>query len=506
MSTITEEKENNEEQRNTGEVDEESIKMAKSSAFNQYYTSDSSNLFDEFVEGTKPSLRNLFNKKIKREDKLRISRNFVWNLGLLYRIIKIKTDYISSGFEIYSDDEDVMEFYSELNEQVDIQRYIENAAFEHEVIGEWYPYLSWSGDDLNKLTILDPKQIDIKSIFGEDVIELSPPKEVRNILNRRDGDPVKDRLQKIIPRRYLEDWKSGRSVVLEEDEVFRYFNTKAYHEKYAHTPIEPIFDDLALLSMHKESDYSISYKIKKAILQVKIGDENYKDGKPVSEDTIDSAMEMFRNPSESMEVFTQWFMNADWIIPDPAVYAPEKYRPVIRNILQWSGLEVMVNTESRSTTGDGQVKAEGFYRDVQSARRKIKISIEDIFETIARKKGFTTYGNNLKLPEIEFSNDVFMSNDELLETVQYLYKHGLISPDTALEKFGINFNREVKKKEGKMDTYREYIKVPFEPSQDGSMRSFDRLDKKHEQEKELLELEQTGFADEGGNEDNNDEE
>ena len=465
-----------EEKDNTQE-DKKEMKMGKAGLYTKFRYDKDQDLYNSLVDGSKPSIRNLNQAHLKREDKLKIAREFVWSNGLLYRIIQIKLNYITSGFSISHENDDVLEFYQDINEELDMDTYIKNAAFEHEVIGEWCPYLNWNGSDLRNLTILNPINVRVRSVFGKDLISIKPTDELKDLLRESDKD-IQRRLKKVIPNKFYDKWKSGKEVLLNDEESLRYVNTKAYHEKHAHSPIEPIFDDLALLSVYKESDYSIAYKIKKAILQVKVGNEKFNPKEPLDMEIIDQAEEMFTNPSESMEIFTQWFMDADWVIPDKAVYHPEKYEPVITQIMNWAGLNVILSDQS--TYGSGVIKAQAFYNDVQETRKTIKKSIRDIYRRIAKRKGKTTYGGKLKLPEIKFSNDVFLDNEELLNTVQFLYKHGLISPDTTLDRFGFDFGEELKIKEGKKQTYIDNVYVPFEPSQDISLRSFERMRYQHQ--------------------------
>jgi len=486
VRTIAEdtEKVENIEEENEEKEDKKVTKMGRaSSVFNRHYQKNRQDLYNELVSGSKPSLRNLFNVNLTRDDKLKISRNFVWNVGILYRIIKMKVDFIIEGFRIYSDKEEVKEFYDQINEEIDIEKYIRNSAFEHQVIGEWYPFLSWNGTDLKKLTILNPEQVSVKSLFGEDLIYLKPTQEIMKLLNDPDPETQK-RLRKVVPSKYYNKWSKGEEVLLDENEVFRYFNQKAYHEGYSHTPIEPIFDDLALLEMHKESDYSVAYKIKKAILQIKVGDKDFNEGDPVDEEILEQAEELFSNPSEAMEVFTQWFMEPEWILPDTDVYNKVKYEPVIQNILEWSGVSLFISDEA-SYSGAASIRTQGFFKDVKAARSEIRKSIKDIYREIAEKRGFKTYGDQLKMPEVKFSNLSFHNNEELLDSLRFLYSYGLISPDTALDEFGFDIGEEFKiqSEEGKKEKYLEHIITPFEPSQDVNMQSMKKWEHSIKQDK-----------------------
>ncbi len=483
--------------------EEEKFELGKASrSLSRYFNYTSDDLYNQFVSGNKASLRNLFKSRLSREQKIKLSRDFVWGVGLLYRIIMLKVAYIVDGLRVYHEDPNIEKQYKEINERLDIKQYAENAAFEHEVVGEWYPYLSWRGDELAKLTILNPTEIKVKSVFGKDLIYLKPNPEIVNLINDPDEE-VRKRVREVIPTKYYQKWSKGKEVLFDEDEIFRCTNQKAYHENYARTPIEPVFDDLALLSMYKESDYSVAYKIKKAILQVKVGDKDLFEGEPVDDEILEQAEKLFQNPSESAEIFTQWFMDAKWIIPDGDVYSPEKYKPVIDRIIAWSGLDAFLGEDNNQ--GSAEIKSNMLYEDIKKARQEIRDSIHKIYKKIAEKKGIKTYGDNLKLPKVKFSNLNLMSNADTLETITFLYKHGLLSPETALDTYDFDFDEEIniKSEEGKKEKYLEYVTVPFEPSQDVNMKSFLRKEMEMEENQQTEDTEEIDeeIPEEGGEND-----
>lgn len=458
--------------------EEKEYEIGKAS-FNSSLNYNMDELYSQFISNSKPTIRNLFQTKANRVQKIKLARNFVWGVGLLYKVIQLKTNYITEGFEVYLKDKEIQKIYEDLNDEIDIDTYIKNAAFEHEVIGEWTNFIQWDNSDIINLTILNPEKVKVKTVFGNDLIFVRPPDDIKYLFNSNDKQVLK-RLKDSLPKKYYDAWSKGQEVLLDEDETKRYFNQKAYHENYSHSPIEPIFDDLALLSMYKESDYSVAYKIKKAILQVKVGDKDFNDGEPLDSDIIDQAEKMFKNPSEASEIFTQWFMSADWIIPDSDVYYPEKYEPVIRSILEWSGLGIFL--ADNSGYGASTEKTEGFYNSIRNSRREIKKSILDIYKQYARKNDIRDENGDLLIPKATFSDKHMQSTEELIKKVNFLYNKGMLTPETTLDTYGFNYNKErdIKLETGKISEYIELVNVAFEPSQDQSWGSY----KKREQEQE----------------------
>ena len=414
-----------------------------------------------YLDNSIPNLMDRFKQK-GRKKKLEEVRNYVWEVGLLHKIIKMKVDFVASGFDIVHPDSSVEKFYNDIYEDLDIIEFIKNAAFEHEVIGEWYPFINWENGKPKLLTILDPQLVKVKSVMGNDLIYLYPSDTFQDLLSRKDPD-INRRLLKDIPSRFKEPWRRGEPVLLNEDESKRYNNLKPYHKQYAKSPLEPIIPDLELLKTLIAGDYSIASKIKKAILHVKIGDKDYDDGDPVDPDMIDAVEDIFNNPSQAMELFTQWFVDHEWIVPDTDVFTPEKYKEVYKRIMDWSGLNVMISSDAGGY-GSSYIQAKGFKQDIMATRQKIKKFLDDLNKMIAKKNNMKTYGQKLKIPNIKFSKTSLKDDSDILSMVQFLYKHGLLSMEDTLDSFDYDFETQIRKKMDE-EQFHESVKIPFEPSQ-----------------------------------------
>jgi len=435
------------------DFNEDKFEMGKASR----YGYDTRNRLDNNM----PDLIDRFKQK-SRKKKLEEVRDYVWEVGILHKIIKMKVDFISAGFRVVHEDDDVEEFYHNIYDELGINEFIKNAAFEHEVIGEWYPYINWQGNKPELLTILDPQLVEVKSVMGQDMIFLYPSNSFRDLLNRNNPE-VKSRLLKRIPRKFIQAWEKGEPVLLDEDESRRYTNLKPYHEQYARSPLSPVIPDLELLKNLIAGDYSIATKIKKAILHVKVGNKDFDDGEPVDMDVINAVEDIFNNPSQAMELFTQWFIDHEWIVPDTDMFTPDKYKEVYKRILDWSGLNVMLN-EDGGGYGQSYVQIKGFQQDISTSRRKIKEFLDDLNKMIAKKNNMTTYGGRLKVPEIKFSKTALKEEDDILKMVQFLYKHGLLSIEDTLDAFDYDFDKQMRKKNDEGE-YHDRIMIPFEPSQ-----------------------------------------
>lgn len=340
-----------------------------------------------------------------------------------------------------------------------METFIRNAAYEHEVIGEWFPFYNWEEGKPKTATLLNPELVEVKSVLGKDLIYLRPSSDIKYILNsNREGI---DKLKQFIPKEFLKSWKKSEPVLLNEESTGHYTNLKPYHQKHARPPIEPIFADLEILRTLQEADYATAKKLKQLLLQVKVGNENFNEGNPVDKSLINKARSMWNNPSQSMEIFTQWFVDAEYIIPDTEIFNNEKYESVVKRIIDWSGLNVMI--ESGGSYSQGFLKIKGLKQSVKNTRKIIRKALNDFNRRIANKNGKTYYGK-AKIPKIKFDNNALKDDKEIRQIVQFLYKHGLLSIDDTLDTFNYDFDKQIKKKKDE-EQYDDLIKIPFEPSQ-----------------------------------------
>ena len=452
--------ENSEDSNNKDNL--QNMKLGKADSFAQ-----------EFHRRDNAKLLNQILKNKSREDIIKDAREYVWSIGLLYRLIKIKVDFICSGFKVVSQDDEVEEKYKELYDKLDINEFIKNFAFEQLVIGESYPFYNWGNDGIKNVSLLNPELTKVKTVLGEDLVYLKPSQDIKSLMNS-DNERERQVLNNIVPRDVLNQWEDGKYAVLPEDVADRYAELKAYHEKYAHSPIEPIFPDLKLLSELISADYGVAQKLSQLITHIKVGDENFRDGKQVPPDVIDKVEELFNNPnSSSQTIFSQWFISAEHISPPiEEIFGSEKYQDVVRRIVQWSGLGIFIDTgDAGSSYASGYLKTKPIQQEIDNYRELIKRVLNDFNQLVAEKHGWKTYGDNLKTPNIKFDSNALKEESDVLQVVQFLYQYGLLSEEEVLEEFGYDIARQMDKKEEAQEEYYEKMTLPFEPSQNQSVRA-----------------------------------
>ncbi|MFW6029199.1 MAG: hypothetical protein ACOCRO_02975 [Halanaerobiales bacterium] len=399
-----------------------------------------------------------------RNNEIEKAREYTWQIGLVYRIIKMKVEFAAAGFEVVHENDRVEKFYQNIYNDLDIDTFVRAAAFEHEVVGEWTPFYTWDNKGNPKtITILNPKFVKPHSILGEDVLLLRPTPSFRE-LSSHTNPRVRKKVKNTVPNYIYKQWDEGQEAILEEDNAQRYYNIKAYHNDEANSPLRPIFADIEILRMLQEADFATAKQLKQSILQIKIGDENYQNGGAIGENNFNQVIDQFNEAAEgysTIEWFTQWFVNAEYITPDVEMFSSDKYEGVVRRILDWSGMNVML--EDKGSHGQSYVKLKGLRQEIQNTRNTIRKALNNFNKWIAEKNG-KTYYNDLKIPKIRFDDDVLQDEEQVKNFIKFLYKHGLLSAEDTLDNMGYNFERQMRKK-GEEEGYKNLITVHWEDNQ-----------------------------------------
>ncbi|MFW6311841.1 MAG: hypothetical protein ACOC1K_06360, partial [Nanoarchaeota archaeon] len=397
----------------------------------------------------------------RRDKVIEKAIDYIWSTAILFRIIKMKIEFVSSGFKVIHEENEIDDFYNNIYKDLDMDTFVKNSSFYYFVVGEWYPYFTWDNNIPETATLLDPTLTEVKTAFGKDFIYLKPSKDILKILNG--NDEATKELKKMIPARFINFWKEGKSVYLKN--VDRYCNLKEYREQYAHSPLEPIFGDLEIVRSLQEADFATARKLKQLLMHVKVGDQNYNNGQPVPKKVLNDTKEYFENPSKAMEIFIQWFVNVDWQYPPIEIFSNDKYESAVTRILQWSGAEVMFSSDS--SYSEGSIRLKGIVQSIDNCRNEIKKSLNKFNKEIALRNGMTYYGKP-KIPRIHFDKNALDDPKITSELLKYAYNMGTLSIEKLHDEIGYDFKAEMKKKEDEKEKYQgKQIVMPLFESNQG---------------------------------------
>lgn len=415
-------------------------KIKQSSLFGEeeYDIAPSNRLDHDF--DYKPSLLDRV-RPVDRKQKIKKAIDYFWGNGLLYRIIKSKVDLTVSGFKVIHNDDKLNRKYQELNKKMNIETFVKRLLFQYFTIGEYYPYDYWRGNKPMFLTLLNPELVKTETALGKDFIYMRPSNSIRRIMNR-DDQSTKE-LKKIMPTKLYKEWKKGKEAYLEDAK--RYSNLRQYHEQNAHLPVEPIFNELQTMETLQEADYATARKLRQLILHVKVGNKNFNNGAPVNQGILDDVKDYFddKQLSRSMEMFTQYFVDAEYIYPDIEIFSSEKYSGVKESIVDWSNMGFLLDGSSSYSESGHKVKT--LKDSLIEARTMVKKTLNEFYEEYARRNNLT-YFKEYKTPQIMFNKDPLMDPELRWKIDSFLYQAGLLSIESLMKKYDYNSKKQIEKK------------------------------------------------------------
>jgi len=246
-----------------------------------------------------------------------------------------------------------------------------------------------------------------------------------------------------MPTKLYKEWKKGKEAYLEDAK--RYSNLRQYHEQNAHLPVEPIFNELQTMETLQEADYATARKLRQLILHVKVGNKNFNNGAPVNQGILDDVKDYFddKQLSRSMEMFTQYFVDAEYIYPDIEIFSSEKYSGVKESIVDWSNMGFLLDGSSSYSESGHKIKT--LKDSLIEARTMVKKTLNEFYEEYARRNNLT-YFKEYKTPQIMFNKDPLMDPELRWKIDSFLYQAGLLSIESLMKKYDYNSKKQIEKK------------------------------------------------------------
>lgn len=319
--------------------------------------------------------------------------------------------------------------------------FVKRFVLQHFLIGEAYPYDYWDGNEPVFFTLLNPELLEVETALGKDFVYMKPSTSIQKILTR-DDEAAKE-LRKYIPNELAKNWASGKKAYLPNAK--RYSNLKQYHDKYARSPIEPIFNDLEIMETLQEADYATARKLRQMILHIKVGNKDFRNGKAVPKEVLDKVKEYFNDNdiSRAMEMFTQWFVDAEYIYPDVEIFNSKKYEGPRNRIVEWSNMDAFLSQNTSFSEATEKVKA--LREEIREARVAVRKVLDNFYSKFAEKNGFTYY-RDLKKPNIMFDKNPLMDEELVWKVNKFLYQSGLLSIESVMDQYGFDSRSEIEKK------------------------------------------------------------
>lgn len=398
-----------------------------------------------------------------------------------------------------------------------IQAFVEEAALEYLISGLVIPEIKFSMVNTRQLKklgikrkpslllpdtlyIRNPEQVKIKRGFFQTKSSYFlkiPDKYLYFILNEGTyPDMTEDKeAYEHLKRKYpkmIEEVKAGkREFKLENDHIIqaKTISNSDYPIPFLYPALEPMRHKRNIRRM----DYAIASRAIAAILQIKIGNDEF----PVTEDeadafdNIEAQMRQRNTGSKEIERIFQLFTNhtveLEWIFPElESLLHSDKYMEINEDILYALGFpRILVTGETqRSGTSNPKYAMMSPYKSMIKLQRILLPLVEYIIDEVIEENKLGGIPSKISFGDINL-NDF----NEYLEALAKLYESGNLSREAFATALGFNITEELNKRKEENDLLEklgleEFGPVPFSTSPEKVNEKEDKTDKKDKKKEE----------------------
>jgi hypothetical protein len=336
---------------------------------------------------------------------------------------------------------------------------------------------------LKRLALLDPRFIMVRRILGEDKVFLLPDPRWKAILEAGDNfasstqAPEAYFLKKYLPRYWIKYIKQSQPIPLKDNTYALIENDLELFamrgiDAPSNIPLQPVFQNLAVLDMMMAGDFSVAWMMKHMIALVSIGDPKAEGQSYTRPDQteLQKLEATFQRPDYSIWAYVDPTVDVRWIAPDPALFNDNKYRHHVEAVEYCMGVPPVFSR------GDGNFAASSM--SIKPFREEIEFARTDMEEQLFAKlfpimrEGYTARKSGNKDPEISFDLDCLKDDRVLMDELTGKYDRGGVSVKSLLNGKAESYDVEVQRKMDELKLMKENDGI-FEPAYDPSHGTMD---------------------------------
>jgi hypothetical protein len=437
----------------------------------------------------KTTLDRLMNDATPAAKHTQIRRSMEWSErdDLVQGLVRVKTDFTTSGFniacapEVSSGNENEVEFSAFEVKLAKIKRKWDFYALTKKLLSDWFTcdsmILYWKIDPksegsqsssasvppkprsrealvpgLQDITALNPGDIDWNNSFGNDVLRVAIPIEIRNkiqyalrLYTKAEREEALMALvnDEGIPFAYIKAVKTGDSMVALNREDGHNWIVKTNNRKHhglAKPSMANIFLPLETRNNCTDGDFATSFMMKHFMLHAKMG-ESITQG-PLAgqknnwakQDDIDALTTKLKDTSQAAKIVTNHTVSFDFIFPPNDMFSGEKYKKPEERIFNWAGVTVVVFTGDGGNYGSGFLGVKRLMAHLVDARTEVKWVLSEFFD-------HDSIVDRIETPEncvvsAGFDENVLKEPAQLLNELRFLAEYAWTDPRTAHKELG----------------------------------------------------------------------
>lgn len=304
-------------------------------------------------------------------------------------------------------------------------------------------------------TVLNPLNvvIDGNLLFDKTSVKLTPPPELRTLLNKPQSELTEEEkeLIKALPSDLKTAAEKGGAFPLDSRLVGSVTYRKQPYERYARPRSARVFDSIEYKRTLRNADLSTLDGITNFILKITIGNDEY----PVTDQgQLEAVAQLFNTPSKSFDVVWNHTLNVEKIISPEIgeILGKSKYEQVNEDMTGGLGIPRSI------IDGTGEVNAaeiglltKGLMEELNYARKQVTRWIYREYQQIAEAMGFDRF------PKVRWDDGVLKDTILYMNTLAQLVDRRMLSYQTSLEALGFDYPQELQNMTQEMPLVEEGI-------------------------------------------------
>ncbi|MFO7295775.1 MAG: phage minor head protein [Clostridia bacterium] len=354
-------------------------------------------------------------------------------------VIDLLTDLASSGFDIETDDEKVLEFFKEYNEITGMDARVKEILYDYFRICDVFVYRDTTPEGYDAYTVLNPLAVEVSgSLFVGQEEYLLDISSVWNELSQLDPQ-VKESFLKTLPSPIRRKIRSGESKIpLPKERVSRISRKKMPYERYATPWLMRVYEPIMFKRRLRQMDLSTAEGLINQLVTVTIGSDEH----PATDRDLQNLAKLFTTPKSSWVLFWNHTLKVEFHSPKGIeTLNKDKYEQVNEDILMGLGIPRVVIDGEGGNYSTAFVSVMSLLERLKYARRDVTNWLENEYRRVAKENGLKS------APRVRFNDTILRVENFVRQVLIPLYERGLISRETILDQVGFDIRTEIQRKE-----------------------------------------------------------
>jgi len=406
----------------------------------------------------------------KRKEVYQWARHYYENEPKVGAGIDFYSQFPINGFKLKCRKKSVLRFYERLVERIDLMYWLRMISHQRFLLGDVFvhtdiecPHCEGRGVDpetgercphpdgtIARMMVLNPDWIEVMKtpISSEPQIVLLPDEEIQKIIQTKQPKFLYDQIPDEIKAQLL----AKKPILLSNTVTSHLKHGGVPYGTYGESLLRRLFTSLAYKTKLMTANWIVAERLILPVRVVKIGS----DDRPADEDAINDAASQLAAVANdpNLTIVTHNNFDYEWYGSSGKIHN-------INQELEYVGKEILDGLMLNQTLLNGemagynsaQVGVEVMIRRIESWRNELAQWIEKhVFLPVAKMQGFIDeeeskeFGETVYLyPEVEWNDLGLRDNTNTLQMMLQMQQSGLISAQTLLEEFDLDYDLETER-------------------------------------------------------------